>query len=77
MLLIRQSLSFKHMVHTLLANLTCLNIRTTSSKHLISLKVGKLRQHMLQKVQSRLTQHHGVSIFQKTCIPKFIGMQCD
>ena len=34
------------------------NIRTTSSRHpnIIQLMVGKLRQHMLQKVQSELTQ---------------------
>jgi hypothetical protein len=32
---------------------------------------------MLQKVQSELTYAHGVSIFQKMCISKFIGMQCD
>jgi hypothetical protein len=32
---------------------------------------------MLQKVQSELTLAHEVSIFQKMCIPKFIGMQCD
>jgi hypothetical protein len=39
--------------------------------------VEKLRQHMLQKMQSELTQAHGVSIFQKMCIPKFTGVQCD
>jgi hypothetical protein len=32
---------------------------------------------MLQKVQSVLTQVHGVSIFQKMCIPKFTGVQRD
>jgi hypothetical protein len=32
---------------------------------------------MLQKVQSELTQAHGVSIFQKRCIPKFTGVQGD
>ena len=32
---------------------------------------------MLQKVQSELTYVHGVSIFQKMCISKIIGMQCD
>ena len=44
-----------------------LNIQTTSSKHpnIIQLTVGKLRQRMLQKVQTGLTQGHGVSIILK------------
>jgi hypothetical protein len=54
-------------------------MQTTSFRHpnIIQLMAGKLRQHMLQKVQSKLTQAYEVSIFQKMCIPKFIEMQCD
>jgi hypothetical protein len=67
------------MVYTLLANSTILNIQTTSFRrpNIIQLMTEKSRQHMLQKVQSELTYAHGVSIFQKMCISKLIGMQCD
>jgi hypothetical protein len=67
-----QIFSHKHMVHTSFSKFNMLNIQTTSSRHpnIISLKVGKLRQYMLHKVQSVLTQDHGVSIILKTCIPK-------
>jgi hypothetical protein len=67
------------MVHTSLAILRILNIQTTSSRppNIIQLTAEKLRQHMLQKVQSELTHPYGVSIFQNMCISKFIGMQCD
>jgi hypothetical protein len=67
------------MVHTSLVILTILNTQTTSSRHpnIIQLTIEKSRQHMLQKVQSELTHAHEVSIFQKMCISKFIGVQCD
>ena len=55
------------MVHTLLANLIILNIQIKSSRYpnIIQLTAEKLRQHMLHKVQSRLTQDHEVSIILK------------
>jgi hypothetical protein len=60
-------------------NFNNLNMQTTSSRHpnITQLTFGKLRQYMLQKVQSELTQAHGISIFKKRCIPKFMGVQCD
>jgi hypothetical protein len=43
---------------------------STSHLNIISLMVEKLRQHMLHKMQSVLTQDHGASIILKMCIPK-------
>jgi hypothetical protein len=67
----RQSLSQKYMVHTSLSILTILNTQTTSSRHpnIIQLTAEKSRQHMLQKVQSDLTQGYVASIILKTCVP--------
>jgi hypothetical protein len=79
-LLIRQSPLHKHMVHTSFSKFNKLNIRTTSSRHpnIISLKVGKLRKHVLHNVQSELTiRSWGFNQSLKMCIPKFKGKQCD
>jgi hypothetical protein len=67
------------MVHTSLAILAILNKQTTSSRppSINQFTAEKSRQNMLQKVQSELTYAHGVSTFQKTCISKITGMQCD
>jgi hypothetical protein len=67
------------MVNISLTILTILNKQTTSLRppNNNQFTVEKLRQNMLQKVQSELTYARGVSTFQKTCISKITGMQCD